>query len=142
MSTDCLALPTCLDRAADSRERAWTFLRLPGLHEDKTGAIRLPGHSPSSPASQAGGHRTRGRPAPAPAPRAQGGAPRLCLALLALAAALASPAAAQTDGELLLGFKASFGASGEKALASWAGKDPCGGDWLGVVCTEGRVTAL
>ena len=62
----------------------------------------------------------------------QGGASRLCPALLALAAVLASPAVAQTDGELLLGFK---------ALAR-TGKDPCGGDWLGVVCSEDRVAAL
>ncbi|GAB4816185.1 hypothetical protein N2152v2_003231 [Parachlorella kessleri] len=46
-----------------------------------------------------------------------------------------------TDAELLLAFKSSF-SNGEKVLTSWSGVEPCGGQWLGITCTDGLVTTI
>lgn len=72
--------------------------------------------------------------------------------LLAAAATEAGYAAVQpgvqsssnsSDAELLLELKACFeNSDSADVLGSWRGSDPCDGTWLGISCTDKRVTTM
>ncbi|KAK3189214.1 hypothetical protein Dsin_028775 [Dipteronia sinensis] len=68
----------------------------------------------------------------------------LCSATAAVAVAAQQPSCFEADRAALLEFKTSILKDTTEILASWVGRDCCGGEWEGVVCnlSTGRVTGL